>query len=319
MTMKSGAVRVGLIGLGRMGQNHLRILSMLKSVDLAFIYDANHDHAARLAAQYGTNTGPELDALLTNADAVVICTPTVTHSEYLRRATAHVRNIFIEKPLSQDLETSIADAQFARDKQLNIQVGFIERFNPAVQQLKTVLDGSQQVISVDFTRTNKLSSRITDVDVITDLMIHDIDLALYLNGPVSNVSAHGLLDGRMIAFASALLTHENGRFSRIQASRITEKKIRKIQATCTDMFVDCELVRKELLINRQSEIQQKDNGPYTISSIEQTIEVQPQEALLTELQTFVALCQNGTATGPDATDGLNAALICDQIQKEVLQ
>lgn len=319
MTMTAGTVRIGLIGLGKMGNNHLRVLSMLKSVDLAFVYDANAEHAARVAATHGVPTGPDLDALLPLADAVVICTPTSTHSEYLRRAAEHVRNIFVEKPLSQDLESSEADARFAAERGLNVQVGFIERFNPAIQQLKAVLDGSQQVINVDFTRTNKLSARITDVDVITDLMIHDIDLALFINGPVRSVSAHGLLEGRMIAFASALLTHENGRFSRIQASRITEKKIRRIQATCTDMFVDCELVRKELLINRQSEIQQQDGGPYTISSIEQTIEVQPQEALLTELQAFVTLCRTGEAMGPDALDGLNAAQICDQIQKAVLQ
>lgn len=319
MNTSGATVRIGLIGLGKMGQNHLRVLSMLKSVDLAFVYDANAEHAARLAAAHGVPTSSDLDALLPTADAVVICTPTSTHSEYLRRAAAHVRNIFVEKPLSQDLQSSEADVAFVAERRLAVQVGFIERFNPAVQQLKAVLDGSGQVINVDFTRTNKLSSRITDVDVITDLMIHDIDLALFINGPVRSVSAHGLAEGGMIAFASALLTHENGRFSRIQASRVTEKKIRRIQATCTDMYVDCELLRKELLINRQSEIQQGDSGPYTISAIEQTIEVQPQEALLTELQAFVSLCRTGQAAGPDAADGLNAAVICDQIQKAILR
>ena len=179
------------------------------------------------------------------------------------------------------------------------------------------LDKSAQVISIDFTRTNKLSSRITDVDVVTDLMIHDIDLALFLNGPVRSVAAHGVAQGQMIDFASALLTHENGRFSRIQASRITEKKIRTIQATCVDMYVDCELVRKELLIHRQSETQQQDGGPYTISAVEQTIEVRQQEALLTELQTFVAFCHAQDVEVPTAADGLQASNICDQIQKAV--
>lgn len=312
-------VRIGLIGLGKMGQNHLRILSMLRSVDLAFIYDADPGVAQRLSDHYGAPTGADLDALLPGADAVVICTPTITHGDYVRRAAEHVRHIFVEKPLAHSLAETEQLARFAEQRGLHIQVGFIERFNPAVQQLKTVLDDSAKVISVDFTRTNKLSARITDVDVITDLMIHDIDLALYLNGPVTDVSAHGLLDGTMIAFASALLTHRNGRFSRIQASRITEKKIRSIQATCIDMFVDCELVRKELLLHRQSEIQQQDGGPYAISAIEQTIEVRPQEALLTELQGFVELCQGKPRVGPDAQDGLNAAIICDQIQRAVLQ
>jgi predicted dehydrogenase len=320
LTMQTAPVRVGLIGLGKMGQNHLRVLSMLKGVELAFLYDANAEAAARLAKLYGTRTGADLEELMGTAEAVVICTPTTTHGHYLRLATRHVRNIFVEKPLARDLHETEQDVQFIQKHGgLNVQVGFIERFNPAVLQLKRVLDGSERVISIDFTRTNKLSSRITDVDVITDLMIHDIDLALYLNGPVREVSAHGLADQGMIAFASALLRHENGRFSRIQASRITEKKIRRVQATCADMFVDCELVRKELLISRQSEIRQQEGEPYTISAVEQTIEVPPQEALLSELQAFMASCAGGASTGPVAEDGLRAAAICDQIQRAVLK
>ena len=314
----TAAVRLGLIGLGKMGQNHLRVLSMMKGVELAFIYDLNTMAATGLSKQYDVPTGTDLDVLLGDADGVIICTPTSTHGDYVRHAARHVRNIFVEKPLAHTLEETEALAALAEERQLNIQVGFIERFNPAVQQLKTVLDGSREVVSVDFTRTNKLSSRITDVDVVTDLMIHDIDLALHLNGPIRDVSAHGLADGVMINFASALLTHENGRFSRIQASRITDKKMRSIQATCVDMFVDCELVRKELLISRQSEIAQEEGGPFTISAIEQTIEVRQQEALLTELQAFATLCRTGVREGPDARDGLRAAEICDQIQKAVL-
>jgi predicted dehydrogenase len=313
------AVRVGLIGLGKMGQNHLRVLSMLKSVDLAFVFDLDADAARRAADAHGTTTDSDVEKLLPLADAVVICTPTVTHADYVRKAARHVSTIFVEKPLAHTLQQTEELAQFAQAEGLNLQVGFIERFNPAVQQLKSVLDEAEQVISIDFARTNKLSARITDVDVVTDLMIHDIDLALYLNGPVTHVSAHGLADGPMINFASAMLTHANGRFSRIQASRVTEKKMRMIQATCADMFINCELLRKELLINRQSEIQQKDGGPYTISAIEETVEVRQQEALLTELQSFVSFCRSGDATGPGVSDAVAAAAICDEIQRGIVK
>lgn len=319
MNSKNLPVRVGLVGLGNMGQNHLRVLSMLKGVDLAFVYDLNADVAERMAALHQTKTSADLESLLPFAEAVVVCTPTITHGSFLRKAAKHVNNVFVEKPLSHSLDESRELVQFVAEQGVNIQVGFIERFNPAVQQLKSVLDGSEGVISIDFSRTNKLSSRIKDVDVVTDLMIHDIDLALYLNGPVSSVSAHGLADSEMINFASVLLTHENGRFSRIQASRITEKKIRSIQVTCSDMFVDCDLLRKELQVHRQSEIQQAGGGPYTISAIEQTIEVRPQEALLSELQTFIALCKGEECKRPDAGDALEAAIICEQIQRAVLK
>ena len=281
--MNDKPVRVGLIGLGRMGQNHLRILSMLKGVELAFVADADAALATRLGASYGVPGVSQFDTVLDTAQAVVICTPTVTHADYIRMVAGKVRNIFVEKPLADTLEEANRVARFAAEKGLNVQVGFIERFNPAVQSLKQVLDKSERVISIDFTRTNKLSARITDVDVVTDLMIHDIDLALYLNGPARSVAAHGFAHGKMIDFASALITHENGRFSRIQASRITEKKMRLIEATCVDMFVDCELLRKEIIISRQSEIRQAEGQPYTISAVQEAIEVRPQEALLSEI------------------------------------
>lgn len=303
-----------------MGQNHLRVLSMLKSVDLSFIYDSRRDVVMRLADSYGVPACVDLEAALLDVEAVVICTPTVTHADYIRLVAKYMNNIFVEKPLADTLaEAEIVHALVER-KKLNLQVGFIERFNPAVQQMRKVLDKSKQVVSIDFTRTNKLSARITDVDVVTDLMIHDIDLALYLNGPVTSVSAHGICEDQRIDFASALLTHRNGRFSRIQASRITEKKMRTIQATCMEMFVDCELVRKEIVINRQSEISAEEGKPYTISAIEETVEVKPQEALLSELQAFVASCRGERASGvPTVVDGLNAMRICDKIQGALRQ
>lgn len=316
--MNHKPIRVGLIGLGRMGQNHLRILSMLKGVELAFVADTDAAHATRLGGSYDVPGVSKVDAVLDTTDAVVICTPTVTHADYICMVAGKVRHIFVEKPLADTLEEAIRVARLVAENGLNVQVGFIERFNPAVQSLKQVLDKSARVISIDFTRTNKLSARITDVDVVTDLMIHDIDLALYLNGPARSVAAHGFAQGKMIDFASALITHENGRFSRIQASRITEKKMRLIEATCVDMFVDCELLRKEIIISRQSEIRQAEGQPYTISAVQEAIEVRPQEALLSELQAFVASCRGQrSAELPGAQDGLAAMQISDEIHKAV--
>jgi predicted dehydrogenase len=316
--MSNTTLRMGLIGLGRMGQNHLRVLSILKGVELAFIADADLAVAQRLGAQFDVPGVSDVVPLLASADAVVICTPTVTHADYIRLVAGKVRNIFVEKPLADTLEKATSVARFVAEHNLNLQIGFIERFNPAVQSIKQVLDKSERVISIDFTRTNKISARITDVDVVTDLMIHDIDLALYLNGPASSVAAHGFAHGNMIDFASALITHQNGCFSRIQASRITEKKMRLIEATCVDMFVDCELLRKEIIIHRQSETHQGSGQPYTISAVLEAIEVRPQEALLSELQAFVANCRGQASVEvPGAQDGLAAMKICEDIQKAV--
>lgn len=317
--MMDKPLRIGLVGLGRMGQNHLRVLSMLRGVELAFLADADESVAKRLGAIHKVPAASDLEAASGHVDAIIICTPTVTHADFIRAAAAKVKNIFVEKPLAGTLEEARMIADFAAEHELNIQVGFIERFNPAVQELKAILDKAERVISIDFMRTNKLSARITDVDVVTDLMIHDIDLALHLNGPAVDVVAHGFARDQMIDFASALITHKNGRFSRIQASRVTDKKKRQIEATCIDMFIDCELLRKEIIINRQSEIRQAEGQPYTISAIQEAVEVRPQEALLSELQAFVGSCQGRIDAGlPGAQAGLEAMIICDKIQQSVV-
>lgn len=318
--MSSKPLRVGLFGLGKMGRNHLRVLSMLKSVELALAFDVDAN-AATHAAAVGVPFISELPDANLDIEAAVVCTPTSTHPEFVHALLARgVRKLFIEKPLADTLERAQGIVAACEAVGATLQVGFIERFNTAVQELKKITDRSQQVVSLDLTRTNRVSSRITDVDVITDLMIHDIDLALHINGPVVDVSAHGFCEGEMIDLASALLTHKNGRFSRIQASRVTEKKIRMIQATCLDMFVDCDLLRKEILISRQSETKQPDGGAYVISSANEVVEVRPQEALLLELQAFVGSCQGQVVPGfPDAAAGLDAQVICQKIREAVLR
>jgi predicted dehydrogenase len=315
--MEQPPLKVGLIGLGRMGQNHLRVLSILKGVEISFVSDADEQLSTRLGASYGVRHVGDPAPHLPGLDAVVICTPTITHADYIRMAANSVHNIFVEKPIAGTLDEAQQIAKLVSEKGLNLQVGFIERFNPAVQSLKSVLDKTERVISIDFARTNKLSARITDVDVVTDLMIHDIDLALFLNGPARTVVAHGFVHETMIDFASALVTHENGRFSRIQASRITDKKVRLIEATCLDKFVDCDLLRKEIIINRQSELQQAEGQPYTISSIQEMVEVRPQEALLSELHAFTASCRKPMLGLPGADAGLAAMQICDHIRRAV--
>lgn len=142
---------------------------------------------------------------------------------------------------------------------------------------------------MDFTRTNKISSRITDVDVVLDLMIHDIDLALSLNGDIQHVYAYGCYQNDMIEFARAVMTHKNGVFSTITASRITEKRMRQISVTCDNMYVDCNLLSKEVFVNKQSLEQYLEN--VSIVSKTETIDVKPREALLLELIDFIELCK----------------------------
>ena len=312
-------VTIGLIGLGRMGQNHLRVLSLLAAADVCWVHDSDAEHGAAVAATAGVPHVTNIETALDDVEAVVIASPTTTHDHYIRMAADRLEHIFVEKPITERLASSKEILDLVNARGIHMQVGLIERFNPGVVQMKLLLDRSEQVVSVDFIRTNKISARITDVDVVTDLMIHDIDLALHLNGPVTQVSAHGVAEGPMIDYAAALLTHANGRFSRIQASRITDKKMRSIQATCKDMFVDCELLSKEISISRHNEIEQRPGQPYRITRTEEMIEVQPREALQLELQAFLSGCRGEISPdAPDAEAGVAAMMVCDQVLTSIL-
>ena len=315
------SLKVGLIGLGKMGRNHLRVLSMLKSIELKFIYDLDIESLNQLSKQYGVKPSTNLEDDLEDVEAVVIVTPTFTHFDYINLCSKYVKNIFVEKQLTDSFETTLQTEKLSKEKELNIQIGFIERFNPAVIELKKVLDyHSKNIINIDFTRTNKVSSRITDVDVITDLMIHDIDLALYLNGEYKKVTSYGVIENDMIVFARATILHKNGRFSNIVASRITEKRIRQISVTADNMYVDCNLLRKEILINKQSIKSDYEN--VSLISVEETINVQPQEALLSELMAFVEF-SNSTNMNysyiPKISSGKESMEVANAIQKQIFE
>ena len=158
-----------------------------------------------------------------------------------------------------------------------------------IQELRNVLK-LERVINSDFFRTNRLSDRIKDVDVVLDLMIHDIDLAIFLNGPVAEINAYGRRENDLVAFASVTIEHENGAFSRLLASRITEKKIRLVQVTTSNTYIEAELFRKELQLHRQSRSGASPGNSYIVSSHGEQIEVKPQEALLVQLQAFLSGC-----------------------------
>ena len=149
-------------------------------------------------------------------------------------------------------------------------------------------------------------------------MIHDIDLALYLNGPVQDVVAYGRKENGLVSFASAFFKHHNSSLSRIIGSRMTEKKIRSIQVTTEDAYIDAELVRKEIHVHQQSAITIDLDDSYTVSSLEQQIEVKPQEALLVELQAFISRCNGDQSVVlPDVDAGVESLRVCQLVLESI--
>ena len=307
------SVSVSILGLGRMGENHLRILSLMKNVEIKYIFDENTERLKHLSKTYGVNATQNLNEALKNSDAAYISTPTNTHFSFFKKCSGKVKNIFLEKPPAASLNHSYSIKKLAIENNNFVQCGFIERFNPTISSLKNILK-KNEIINIDFTRTNKLSSRIKDVDVVLDLMVHDIDLALYLNGPIKKIFAFNKKERNKIVFSNAIFIHKNGSISRLQASRITEKKTRLLEVTTKKEFIEAELLKRVLILNKQSQTLENNDTPYQINSITQQIEVPAQEPLLLENQAFINNCITEKKINvPDLESSLEVMKVANQI------
>ena len=157
--MKADIIKVGLVGVGSMGQNHLRNLAMLKMVKVEFIYDLDRGVCQQLSSEFGVRVSENIETDIMIVDAVVIVTPTSTHFDYVKLASRFVKYIFVEKPLTDSFLTTKELAILVRNMGVGLQIGFIERYNPAVVALKGVIKNCSKVINIDFIRTNLIIIR----------------------------------------------------------------------------------------------------------------------------------------------------------------
>lgn len=308
-------LRIGLIGLGKMGGNHLRVLSSIKSVQAVFIHDSKPDMEARLAEEYGTRPAQDLEKDLRQVDAVVIASPTSTHLKYIELVSKFTPYIFVEKPLTDSLETTRQVVAMSRKRDLRIQVGFIERFNPVVTELAKIVPSQSPILNADFTRTDRVPDRNLDVDVVLDLMVHDLDLALNLLGPVARVQAFGHKQGGQTALAQAVLVHVGGTISRVMASKISEKRTRQISLTCPGVFVEADLLQKELTLHRATVTQRY--ADVSLTSVREAVFVRQEEALRNQLLAFAEYCRGEVGPRNDAIPTLEAALASMELAEQV--
>jgi predicted dehydrogenase len=319
----SSGLAIVQVGLGTMGRNHAKALAALAekfdNVTVAAVFDP--DPAARSHAEaLGLALTSDLAQALSGAQAAVVASPTSTHAQVLQAVGAAVPHVFLEKPLAATLDEAEALATWVAAQGLHVQLGFIERFNPVVRALQGALVRvAHPALHADFVRTGKGSARITDVDVVSDLMIHDIDLALWLFGPVARVEAAGVRQHGLLELASATLTHAGGTVSRLHASRITHKRERRVTVTLADQWMHADLLAKTL----QSVQQVADPAkPGWFNEATTALPVPAGDALQDELRAFVLACQGREAEVdhpgvPHATDGLAAQRVCDAIQRAV--
>lgn len=248
-------VRCGVIGVGRMGQHHARIYSRMydNNVKLAGIYDQDPDRAKKIADEYHTIAASSLsDFINLDLDAVTVAVPTVFHLETARPLLKAGIACLIEKPLAPNVDEAQMIADLARETGTILQVGHIERYNPAVRALAKHKDLVPRFIEVH--RVSPMSFRSVDVGVVLDMMIHDLDVLLMLAGgePVSIQAAAVSVLGAAEDVCNARLEFANGCVANVTASRLAMKTERKIRIIAEDAYVSIDFAKKNGLILRRT-------------------------------------------------------------------
>jgi predicted dehydrogenase len=245
---------VGVVGCGRMGKLHARVCSQIPRLKLVGTFDSSADAASAVAQQYSTRSFARLDDLLNEVAAVVIAAPTSFHLDLARQCIERGVACLIEKPLAGDSRSARSIVELARQRGVCVQVGHIERFNPAVRAMAN-LDIRPRFIEV--TRISPLTFRSIDVGVVLDMMIHDIDIVLRLAASkVAKVDAVGVSvieAGAPEDICNARLTFENGCVANLTASRLALKTERKLRVFSRDCYLTLDYQKKYAMVARRGE------------------------------------------------------------------
>ncbi len=232
-----------------MGKIHIRLLKEIKTVQLIGIYDHNAEHAQSVAKEFGVKAFSSSEELLDLVDAVDIVTPTVSHFEYAVLAMKRSKHLFIEKPVTQTVDEGKKLVSLAREAGVKVQVGHVERFNPAFLAAKKFLS---QPMFIETHRLAEFNPRGTDVSVIHDLMIHDIDIVLsVVRSPVKRISASGVaVVSDSPDIANARIEFDNGCVANLTASRISLKNMRKSRFFQRDAYISVDFLSKKTEVVR---------------------------------------------------------------------
>lgn len=306
-------LRAGVVGTGKMGCNHARVYRDLPDVTLVGVADANQEAAERAAEEYGTRALPT-EMLLSAVDVVSIAVPTPAHADLVQQCIDAGVHVLVEKPFVMDLERGRELAAAAESAGITLQVGHIERFNPAIQTLMDIID-DVNVIAIDAERLGPPIERSLGTSVVFDLMIHDIDVArALLDSEIVSVGATGTRDGE---YASASCVYDDGVIATFTASRVTQQKVRKLGITAEDCRIEVDYMDQSIAIHRGSipeYIQQDGAIRHRTESVVERPYVENGEPLKHELASFVDAVRSGTPPVVTAADGLRAVELAANIE-----
>jgi predicted dehydrogenase len=232
---------VGVIGVGHLGKLHTKMFNQIENCQLVGVFDSNSEQAKIVADEFGVKLFPEIDELLSKVTAVSIAATTIAHYEIAKKCFENNVHVFVEKPITATIEQAEELVKLALNKNLKFQVGHIERFNPGLLSLDSY------IVEPKFIQTDRLSQfnpRGTDVAVVLDLMIHDIDIILSLiKSDVKSIEASGVaVVSDNIDIANARIQFKNGAVANVTASRISQKKMRKMRIFQKDNYISLDFV-----------------------------------------------------------------------------
>jgi predicted dehydrogenase len=297
-------LRTGVIGIGHMGINHARVYAELDSCSLAAVYDRNHEAAQRVAKKYGTYAAHSLEEFARLVDAATICTPTVTHYDIGAYLLEQGKHLLIEKPIAETPIQARALATLAASRSCVLQVGHIERFNPVLAALEDKLNNPR---FLEVTRLSPYPNRSTDIGVVLDLMIHDIEIILHIvRTPIVSMDPVGiavLSKGEDIA--NVRFHFEGGCVANVTASRISRDTLRKIRVFQENAYLSLDYQKQDGVMYGLHD------GPQGKQIVREKVEIQRAEPLKIELESFVHCAREGArpkVSGHEAADALDIAL-----------
>jgi len=320
------AVRVGVIGTGHIGRNHARLLSDLAGPDFRAIHDSNAATALEMVKQYGGKATTSLEEFASLVDAATIATPTPSHFEIAKFLLERGKHVLVEKPITETTEDAQALASLAAERGLVLQVGHVERFNPVLSALEKILTRPRFIESH---RLSPYPSRSTEIGVVLDLMIHDLEIILHLvKSPVESIDAVGVpVLSRGEDIANARLRFENGCVANITVSRVSPERLRKIRVFQEDAYLSLDYQAQEGFVYRLAREHEHESSllkklfaasSSTIVSefagkkiVRQPVEIEKGEPLRRELADFLDCARLGAqpkVSGREATAALELAL-----------
>jgi len=305
-------IDVGVIGVGSMGHHHARVYNQLSGATLVGVSDVDAERAGEVADEFDTEVLSRQE-LLTQVDAVSIAVPTQLHREVAMACIEHGVDILIEKPLAGSAEEATDIVEAAESAGLTVQVGHIERFNPAVVALQDII-ADIDIISVDAERLGPPLDRDIEDSVVKDLMIHDIDILHWLID--LSASSISVFDSNE-AHTTANFQFEDGTIASLTASRVTQRKVRKLTITAHSCRIEVDYIDRTVEIYRHSlpEYIEKDGDMrYRHESIVERPMVGNEEPLKNELSSFLDSLQSGEAPRVSGRDGLQVVEYVDKIE-----